>query len=98
MTPLNKSLMPTEASVSKSKLMPLYLLSALVLIALVCPFYFIFIDSEAAYWITRAQGEIMDGNHFMMLTFLLTALIFFLPAAFLVRLLGSYYHTKKKTD
>ena len=46
-------------------------------------------------WLAELQASMFDGEYYLMLTALLSFLIFLLPAVIIVRLLVPYY-TKKK--
>ncbi|MCH2234182.1 MAG: hypothetical protein MK078_08005 [Crocinitomicaceae bacterium] len=46
-------------------------------------------------WLAELQASIFDGEYYLLLTALLSFLIFLLPAVLIVRLLVPYY-TKKK--
>ena len=87
-----------EEQGKRAKIIPGYIRFSLLGITFAVQIYAVITESLHFAWIANLQGYFMDGEHFVMITFLVSFLLAILPVVLIVRFLIPIYERKKEHD
>ncbi len=87
-----------EKRSKRSRQVPAYIRGPLLVLALAVQAYSVWSFSGPYAWIANFQADLMDGEHYMTLSFVLSLLIVLLPVVAIMFFLAPIYEGKKEKD